>query len=77
MQPAPVLTPDERKLAEQYATATREYSEAVVKLVQLVGRAPKEECRKQHFVVEQARRRVEDIGAAFEQVASAYGCGRE
>jgi hypothetical protein len=76
MQPARVITPDERKLAEQYAIAAREYSDSVVKLVQLLDTVPAEECRKQHGVVEQARQRSEDTRALFEQFASALGCGK-
>jgi len=77
MQHAKAITPDEHKLAEQFATATREYSESVAKLVHLLGNVPDEECRKQHSAVEQARERSEEIGAAFEQFASAHGCGRD
>ena len=76
MQPPQVITIEERKLIEQYAIATREYADAVVELARRMGAVSKEECNRLHANVGRTRDRSEEICAAFEQLASAHGCGR-
>lgn len=72
MQTQRALTRGERKLADQFAIGTRQYSEAVVKLVLLLGTVPEAECQEQYAVVRKAGQQAEDTRAAFEQRVLAH-----
>jgi hypothetical protein len=66
---------DRRKLAEQFALATREYSEAVARLVQHEGPPSDAEYGALRSVVNETHERCEIAGVEFEQHVAAHGSG--
>jgi hypothetical protein len=66
---------DRRRLAEQFALAAREYSEAVARLVQHEGLPSNAEYTTLRSVMIEVQKRCESAGAAFEQHVATHGCG--
>ena len=66
---------DRRKLAEHFALAAREYSEAVTRLVQHEGPPTQDEYGALRSVVTDAKERCESAGVEFEQHVTTHGCG--
>jgi hypothetical protein len=66
---------DRRRLAEQFALAAREYSEAVARLVQHEGPPSNAEYSTLRSVMIQVQERCENAGVAFEQHVATHGCG--
>ena len=65
---------DRRKLAEQFAIAAREYSEAVARLVVHEGPPTHAEFRKLRSVLIEAQERCVSVGVEFEQHVAMHGC---
>jgi len=65
---------DRRRLAEQFALAAREYSEAVTRLVQHEGPPAQAEYRALRSVVIEAQERCESARGQFEQHIATHGC---
>ena len=77
MQSHTSATCNERhRLAEEFATAIRVYSDAVVNLTQQVGRISEKDYFRIRDAVEDARRRPEEARIAFERFTAEHGCGR-
>ena len=66
---------DRRRLAEQFALAAREYSEAVIRLVQHEGPPSHAEYDALRSGVIEAVERCESAGVDFEQHVALHGCG--
>jgi hypothetical protein len=66
---------DRRKLAEQFALAAREYSEAVARLVLHEGPPSDAEYGALRSVVIKTHERCERDGVEFEQHVATHGCG--
>jgi hypothetical protein len=66
---------DRLKLAEQFATAAREHSEAVAGFVQHEGPPSDAEYGALRLVVIEAQERCEGAGEEFELHVAAHGCG--
>jgi hypothetical protein len=66
---------DRRKLAEQFARAAREYSEAVAQLVLHEGPPSVAEYGELRSVVNRTHERCETAGVDFEQHVAIHGCG--
>jgi len=66
---------DRRRLAEQFALAAREYSEAVARLVQHEGPPSNAEYSTLRSVMIEVQERCESAGVAFEQHVATHGCG--
>ena len=66
---------DRRKLAEQFALAAREYSEAVARLVLHEGPPSDAEYGALRCSVNETHERCERAGEEFEQHLAAHGCG--
>lgn len=64
-----------RKLAEQFALAAREYSEAVARLVMHEGPPSDVEYGALGSAVIEAQERCESAGVEFEQHVALHGCG--
>ena len=65
---------DRRRLAEQFALASREYSEAVARLVLHEGPPSHAEYGTLRSGVTEARERCESAGVEFEQHVALHGC---
>jgi hypothetical protein len=65
---------DRRRLAQQFAVAAREYSEAVVRLVQHEGPASQAEYSALRSRVIEAQERCVSAGEEFEQHVALHGC---
>jgi hypothetical protein len=66
---------DRRRLAEQFAVAAREHSDAVVRLVQHEGPSSHAEYNRLRTVVTEAYERCDNAGTEFEQHVTTHGCG--
>jgi hypothetical protein len=66
---------DRRRLAEQFALAAREYSEAVALLAQHAGPSSNVEYGALLSAVNEKRQRCECAGVDFEQHVAAHDCG--
>jgi uncharacterized membrane protein len=66
---------DRRRLAEQFALAAREYSEAVARLVQHEGLPSQGEYSKFRSVMTETLERCEMARVEFEQHVATHGCG--
>jgi hypothetical protein len=66
---------DRRRLAEQFALAAREHSDAVVRLVQHEGPPSHAEYGALRSVVNETRERCESAGVEFDQHVALHGCG--
>jgi hypothetical protein len=64
-----------RRLAEQFALAAREYSEAVTRLVQHEGPPSHAEYGALRLVVIEAQERCESAGVEFERHVATHSCG--
>jgi hypothetical protein len=65
---------DRRRLAEQFALAAREYSEAVARLVQHEGPPSHAEYGELRSVVTEAHERCVSAGVEFDQHVETHGC---
>ena len=65
---------DRRRLAEQFAVAAREYSEAVARLVLYEGPPSHAEYSALRSGVIEAQERCESAGVEFEQHVALHGC---
>lgn len=63
-----------RRLAEQFAIAAREYSEAVAQLVQQAGPPSQTEHSVLRSVMIEAHDRCESAGVEFERHVATHGC---
>jgi hypothetical protein len=66
---------DRRRLAEQFAVAAREYSEAVTRLVLHEGPPTHAEFSTLRSVLTEAQERCESAGVEFEQHVATHDCG--
>ena len=66
---------DRRRLAEQFALAAREHSDAVVRLVQHEGPSSHAEYSALRLVVIESQERCGISGEQFELHVAAHGCG--
>ena len=66
---------DRRRFAEQFALASREYSEAVTRLVQHEGPPSNAEYNGLRSAVIEAHARCEGAGVKFDQHVATHGCG--
>jgi hypothetical protein len=69
------LCKDRRRLAEQFALAAREYSEAVARLAQHEGPSSNVEYGALLSAMNETRQRCECAGADFEQHVAMHNCG--
>jgi hypothetical protein len=65
---------DRRRLAEQFAVAAREYSEAVTRLVLHEGPSTQAEFSTLRSVLIEAQERCERAGVEFEQHVASHDC---
>jgi hypothetical protein len=65
---------DRRKLAEQFAIAAREHSEAIARLVVHEGTPTHAEFSKLRSVLIEAQERCETAGVEFEQHVAMHDC---
>ena len=65
---------DRRRLAEQFALAAREHSDAVVRLVQDDGYSSPAEYSALRLVVIEAQERCDSAGEQYELHVAAHGC---
>ena len=71
---AAVSCNERRKLAEEFAIATRKYSDAVAELASLRGATIEAQYQKLRVVADQARQDSESTGMELQRHIASHGC---